>query len=155
MSDLNPSETARHALRELASRKLAPTPDNFAAIYHEIAGSNPNEGTERAALVRELREHIARTIERSRLGYGFAAIRDDEQAAEAAGVPTLRLKLVATTLSGALISFFTSPDYARPEPATVRRGLERDVTRAGPGRGGATVSSGDWPLPLCRTAPCS
>src|SRR5581483_643515 len=28
---------------------------------------------------------IARTIERSRLGYGFAAIRDDEQAAEAAG----------------------------------------------------------------------
>jgi branched-chain amino acid transport system permease protein len=46
---------------------------------------------------------IARTIERSRLGYGFAAIRDDEQAAEAAGVPTLRLKLVATTLSGALM----------------------------------------------------
>jgi len=34
----------------------------------------------------------ARTIERSRLGYGFAAIRDDELAAEASGVPTLRLK---------------------------------------------------------------
>jgi branched-chain amino acid transport system permease protein len=33
---------------------------------------------------------IARSIERSRLGYGFASIRDDEQAAEAAGVPTLR-----------------------------------------------------------------
>ena len=41
---------------------------------------------------------IARTIERSRLGLGFAAIRDDELAAEAAGVPTLRLKLIATTL---------------------------------------------------------
>ena len=41
----------------------------------------------------------ARAIERSRLGYGFAAIRDDELAAEAAGVPTLRLKLIATTLS--------------------------------------------------------
>ena len=26
----------------------------------------------------------------SRLGYGFATIRDDEQAAEASGVPTLR-----------------------------------------------------------------
>ncbi len=37
----------------------------------------------------------ARTIERSRLGYGFATIRDDELAAEAAGVPTLRLKLIA------------------------------------------------------------
>src|ERR1041385_5327411 len=42
---------------------------------------------------------IARWIERSRLGLGFAAIRDDELAAEAGGVPTLRLKLIATTLS--------------------------------------------------------
>ena len=32
---------------------------------------------------------IARLIERSRLGYGFATIRDDELAAEASGVPTL------------------------------------------------------------------
>ena len=31
----------------------------------------------------------ARAIERSALGYGFAAIRDDEAAAEASGVPTL------------------------------------------------------------------
>lgn len=42
----------------------------------------------------------ARAIERSQLGYGFATIRDDELAAEACGVPTLRLKLIATTLSG-------------------------------------------------------
>ena len=40
---------------------------------------------------------IARTIERSQLGYGFATIRDDELAAEASGVPTLKLKLIATT----------------------------------------------------------
>jgi branched-chain amino acid transport system permease protein len=52
---------------------------------------------------------IARTIERSRLGLGFAAIRDDEQAAEAAGVPTLRLKLIATTLSGALMGMAGAP----------------------------------------------
>src|SRR5690242_12596925 len=52
---------------------------------------------------------IARTIERSRLGYGFAAIRDDEMAAEAAGVPTLRLKLVATTLSGAFMGMAGAP----------------------------------------------
>ena len=43
---------------------------------------------------------VARIIERSRLGYGFATIRDDELAAEACGVPTLHLKLVATTISG-------------------------------------------------------
>jgi branched-chain amino acid transport system permease protein len=46
---------------------------------------------------------VARTIERSRLGFGFATIRDDELAAEACGVPTLRLKLIATALSGAFM----------------------------------------------------
>jgi len=52
---------------------------------------------------------LARTIERSRLGYGFAAIRDDELAAEASGVPTLRLKLLATTLSGAVMGMAGAP----------------------------------------------
>jgi branched-chain amino acid transport system permease protein len=52
---------------------------------------------------------VARTIERSRLGLGFNAIRDDEQAAEAGGVPTLRLKLVATILSGALMGMAGAP----------------------------------------------
>lgn len=51
----------------------------------------------------------ARLIERSRLGYGFATIRDDELAAEACGVPTLRLKLIATTLSGALMGMAGAP----------------------------------------------
>ena len=52
---------------------------------------------------------IARTIERSKLGYGFATIRDDELAAEASGVPTLKLKLIATTLSGALMGMAGAP----------------------------------------------
>jgi len=52
---------------------------------------------------------IARLIERSRLGYGFATIRDDEMAAEAAGVPTLRLKLIATTISGTLMGMAGAP----------------------------------------------
>jgi branched-chain amino acid transport system permease protein len=52
---------------------------------------------------------VARVIERSRLGYGFATIRDDEVAAEACGVPTLRLKLIATTISGALMGMAGAP----------------------------------------------
>jgi branched-chain amino acid transport system permease protein len=52
---------------------------------------------------------VARLIERSRLGYGFATIRDDEIAAEASGVPTLRLKLIATTLSGAFMGMAGAP----------------------------------------------
>lgn len=39
-------------------------------------------------------------IERSKLGQGLRALRDDEEAAECMGVPTLKLKLVATTISG-------------------------------------------------------
>jgi hypothetical protein len=51
----------------------------------------------------------ARLIERSRLGYGFATIRDDELAAEATGVPTLRLKLIATVMSGGLMGMAGAP----------------------------------------------
>lgn len=52
---------------------------------------------------------IARIIESSRLGYGFSSIRDDEAAAEACGVPTLRLKLIATALSGGLMGMAGAP----------------------------------------------
>ena len=52
---------------------------------------------------------VARTIEKSRLGLGLAALRDDEAAAEAVGVPTLRLKLVATTISGAMMAVAGAP----------------------------------------------
>ena len=51
----------------------------------------------------------ARAIERSRLGLGFATIRDDELAAEASGVPTLRLKLIATVISGAFMGMAGAP----------------------------------------------
>ncbi|HUK10618.1 MAG TPA: branched-chain amino acid ABC transporter permease [Stellaceae bacterium] len=51
----------------------------------------------------------ARAIEHSELGYGFATIRDDEAAAEASGVPTLRLKLIATTLTGMFMGMAGAP----------------------------------------------
>ncbi len=46
---------------------------------------------------------VARAIETSTLGRGLAAIRDDELAAECAGVPTLRLKIFSAAVSGALM----------------------------------------------------
>ena len=52
---------------------------------------------------------ISRTIERSRFGRGLRAIRDEEVAAESMGVPTLKLKLLATTLSGALMGAAGAP----------------------------------------------
>jgi branched-chain amino acid transport system permease protein len=52
---------------------------------------------------------IARYIERSWIGRGLRAIRDSEEAAEASGVPTLRLKLFACTVSGALMGVAGAP----------------------------------------------
>ncbi len=46
---------------------------------------------------------VARAIERSFIGEGLAAIRDDELAAESFGVPTLRLKLFAAVVSGGMM----------------------------------------------------
>src|SRR3974390_3705190 len=55
-------------------------------------------------------------------GRGLHALRDDELAAECTGVPTLRLKLLACVMSGALISAGGAPaalylQYANPESA--------------------------------------
>src|SRR6202165_3563383 len=90
---------------------------------------------------------LARLIERSRLGYGFATIRDDELAAEACGVPTLRLKLIATTLSGAFMGLAAAPfpyyiGYLQPSSAF---GLEYAVNSIAMPMIGGTTS---WVGPL-------
>jgi branched-chain amino acid transport system permease protein len=90
---------------------------------------------------------IARGIERSQLGYGFATIRDDELAAEASGVPTLRLKLIATTISGALMGMAGAPfpyylGYVQP---TAAFGLEYAVNSIAMPMIGGTTS---WAGPL-------
>ena len=89
----------------------------------------------------------ARTIERSQLGFGFATIRDDELAAEACGVPTLRLKLIATTLSGAFMGMAGAPfpyyiGYLQPQSAF---GLEYAVNSIAMPMIGGTTS---WIGPL-------
>jgi branched-chain amino acid transport system permease protein len=52
---------------------------------------------------------IARYVQISWLGRGLRALRDSEEAAESAGVPTLKLKLFACTLSGALMGAAGAP----------------------------------------------
>jgi len=92
----------------------------------------------------------ARAIERSQLGYGLATIRDDELAAEACGVPTLRLKLIATTLSGAFMGMAGAPfpyyiGYLQPQSAF---GLEYAVNSIAMPMIGGTTS---WLGPLIGT----
>ena len=52
---------------------------------------------------------IARYIEISWIGRGLRAIRDSEEAAECSGVPTLKLKVFACTVSGALMGVAGAP----------------------------------------------
>ncbi len=65
---------------------------------------------------------ITRFIQNSRIGRGLQALRDDELAAECTGVPTLRLKLFACVISGALMSAGGAPaamylQFANPDSA--------------------------------------
>jgi branched-chain amino acid transport system permease protein len=52
---------------------------------------------------------IARYVQDSWIGRGLRAIRDSEEAAECSGVPTLKLKLFACVLSGALMGAAGAP----------------------------------------------
>jgi branched-chain amino acid transport system permease protein len=61
-------------------------------------------------------------IERSFIGAGLTAIRDDETAAAALGVPTLRLKVASATVSGAILGVAGAPlpfynSYLNPDTA--------------------------------------
>jgi branched-chain amino acid transport system permease protein len=71
------------------------------------------------ALLVVLAVTIARYIQKSWIGRGLQALRDDELAAECTGVPTLRLKLLACVISGALMCAAGAPaamyvQYADP-----------------------------------------
>ena len=61
------------------------------------------------ALLVVLSTGVARYIERSLVGRGLQALRDDETAAECAGVPTLKLKLLAAAVSGAIMALAGAP----------------------------------------------
>jgi branched-chain amino acid transport system permease protein len=74
------------------------------------------------ALLVVLAVATARAILNSRMGRGLHALRDDELAAECTGVPTLRLKLLACVISGALMSAAGAPaamylQFANPDSA--------------------------------------
>jgi len=61
------------------------------------------------AIIAVIAVGAARYVETSWIGRGLRAIRDNEEAAECSGVPTLKLKLAAATLSGALMGAAGAP----------------------------------------------
>ena len=74
------------------------------------------------ALLVVLAVAVSRYIQNSWMGRGLQALKDDELAAECTGVPTLRLKLMACVISGALMCAAGAPaamylQYADPSSA--------------------------------------
>ncbi len=65
----NPSEIAREALRQLAMRRVAPTPDNYRRLYHEISGTRQEDDEFPEGFVRKLARKLPRdTADRQRHG---------------------------------------------------------------------------------------
>jgi branched-chain amino acid transport system permease protein len=81
---------------------LQPAPPDLFASYNRMLFML-------MALLAILAVALARTIETSWIGRGLQAVRDSEEAAESLGVPTLRLKLFAATVSGALMGLAGAP----------------------------------------------
>src|SRR5262245_66041922 len=95
---------------------------------------------------------VARLIERSWIGRGLSALRDNEEAAECMGVPTLRLKLFATTLSGFFLGVAGAPFpyyVTYVEPASTFDLNYAVNALAMPMNGGPAT----WPRPLIGARP--
>ncbi len=94
-------------------------------------------------------------LERSRIGYQLAGVREDEDAAEALGIATRRLKVLAVTVSAALTSIagtlwaqyigFVDPFYVFSVDLSIRFALNAIVggmgTAIGPFLGSLLITS--------------
>ncbi len=80
----NPSEIAREALRQLAMRRVPPTPDHYRTLYNEIAGTAAEDEAVPEKFLRALAQQLPRdTAERLRLArlLDQAVAAQDERAA--------------------------------------------------------------------------
>jgi branched-chain amino acid transport system permease protein len=96
-----------------------------------------------------------RYLERSRMGYRLAGVREDEEAAEALGIPTRRLKVATIALSAALTSIcgtlwaqyvgFVDPFYVFSVDLSIRFSLNTIIggigTAMGPFVGSILITS--------------
>lgn len=135
----NPSEIAREALRQLALRRVAPTPDNYRKLYHEIAGTRPDDDALPEAFVRKLARRLPRdSAERQRHGHQLdQALADGRhKAAEAALERYLDgLKLGEPQAWNELIGNLLRQWEARQTgwtPARKREALDRVLSAADP-----------------------
>ena len=66
---LNPTDIARETLRQLATHRIAPTPDNYREIYHRISGNaGSEEDDELAGKLSRLAERLSKQGQHGELG---------------------------------------------------------------------------------------
>ena len=75
-----PAAIARETLKLLSARQLAPTPENYQAVYQEVAGLDADKGAGAPTLPTELAEQMARVIELARPAFGGDDVRLREMA---------------------------------------------------------------------------
>ncbi|MFN7087315.1 MAG: diguanylate cyclase [Burkholderiales bacterium] len=61
---LSPTDIARETLRRLAARRVAPTPDNYRQLYHEIAGHAANDTAEADGAAEQMLLELAAELPR-------------------------------------------------------------------------------------------
>lgn len=72
MAERTPADLARDTLKLLASRRLAPTPENYQAIYEEVAGLSPQVAFPTAPLRRIASVLPSQTATQKRIAQQFA-----------------------------------------------------------------------------------
>jgi diguanylate cyclase len=55
-----PNDIARETFKQLATRRIAPTPQNYQRIYHEVAGTTPTESNAATRMLSIVRDQASR-----------------------------------------------------------------------------------------------
>ena len=78
MAQRSPADIARETLKLLVTRRLAPTPDNYQAVYEEVAGLLPQERFPQTALRRIAQILPTQTPVQKRMAHSFSSAVEAE-----------------------------------------------------------------------------
>ena len=118
MANRTPADIARETLKRLATRRLTPTPENYQAIYEEVAGLLPQERFPQASLRRIATVLPTQTATQKRISESFSSAVEAQDwtalQSAIADYAQLDLGLAPQTLEAAL-PIATSPVSVVPE----------------------------------------
>ncbi|MFY3383954.1 GGDEF domain-containing protein [Paracidovorax sp. MALMAid1276] len=137
MADRPPSEIARETLKQLAGRRLPPTPDNYLALYDEISGTRSPQPFPEGALSGIQRVLPAQTPAQKRLASQFerAIITKDWTALQSVMVGYANLGLNPAASASKPIETADSPNALGVLPPEFSEALARLIDNTLPALG--------------------